>query len=395
MRVDLLTRQYPAKSDGGAGAHTTELTKALRRLVDVRVRCFDSGAAGPDTYSYREPGSPSESSALQFLNAGLGMADDCFSADVVHSHTWYTNAAGHVAGRLYGIPHVMTMRSLATDRADESEQAGGEHALSDWMERASAGEADALIAGSAALREDILAAYPEVAPEKTQVIHSGIDTELWRPDPRTAELEQLGVDPERPFVLFLGRPTRRRGLVHLLRAAAEFRPQAQLVLCCEGPGAPETEREVAALLEELERLRSGVIRIDGALAQPSLRQLIAQATAFVQPSLREPTGAVNLKAMACGTAVVATAVGAVPEIVAHGDTGLLVPYEQRADGSGDPVDPLRLAADLATSVNSLIDDPELAERLGAAGRRRAATDFRWDDAAARTLAVYQRLTADS
>ncbi|GAA3008305.1 glycogen synthase [Kitasatospora albolonga] len=393
MRVDLLTRQYPTKSHNGADAHTTGLTRALRRLVDVRVRCFDSGPAEPDTYSYREPGEPSESSAFQFLNAGLGMADDCFSADLVHSHTWFTNAAGHVAGRLYGIPHVMTMHSLAASRAGDSELPDGEHALSDWMERSSAGEADALITGSAALRDDVLAAYPEVSAEKTRVIRSGIDTELWRPDHGTAALERFEIDPERPIVLFVGRPTRRRGLPHLLRAAAQFRPEAQLVLCCDGPGNPEVELEVAGLVDELTRRRSSVIRIGGAVTQPVMRQLIAQATAFVQPSLREPTGAVNLKAMACGTAVVATAVGGVPEFVEHGDTGLLIRYQQQADGTGDPVDPEQLAADLATSVNTLIDDPELARRLGAAGRRRAADDFSWDEAADRTLAVYRQLTA--
>ncbi|AUG78042.1 glycosyl transferase family 1 [Kitasatospora sp. MMS16-BH015] len=400
MRVELLTRDYPSQTRGEAGGHTVELTRALRRRIRVRVRCFHTERAEPDTYAYRGPeGHEQGYSAFQFLGAGLGMADDCFDADLVHSHTWATNAAGHVAGRLYGIPHVMTMQDkelLGAGHESEAaeERPDGRHALSGWMERASAHEADALIAESDATRETILALYPEVARERTHVIRPGVDTELWWPDHGAAVLDRFGIDPAKPIVMFAGPVTRRKGLPHLLRAAFLFRPDAQLVLCCEQPKSPEVAREVDELIDELSRRRAGVFRINSTLDQLGMRQLLAHATLFACPSVREATGAVNLKAMACGTPVVATAVGSIPEFVEHGDTGLLVRYEQHEDGSGEPVDRERFAFDLAHSVNVLLDDPELAARLGEAGRRRAVQDFSWDGAAERTLAVYQHLTAD-
>ncbi|WP_441251401.1 glycogen synthase [Kitasatospora sp. McL0602] len=395
MRVELLTRDYPSEAQIDTSGPTIELTAALRRHVKVGVRCFGEGSAEPDTYAYKGPESLGQGySALQFLGAGLGMADDCFAADLVHSHTWYTSTAGHVAGRLYGIPHVMTLSDLEPLRPGEAERPGSDHALSGWMERASAHEADAVITGSAAMREDVLSVYPDVSPDRTHVIHPGIDTELWRPDHGTAALERFGIDPDRPFVLFAGRATQRQGLPHLLRAAFRFRPDAQLVLCCDQPENPGVRREVDFLVDELSHQRSGVVRIEGMPEQPDMRQLLAQARAFVCPSLRDPIGTVNLKAMACGTAVVATAVGGIPEIVEDGNTGLLVRYEQRADGSGDPVDPERLAQELALSVNALIDDPVLAEQFGAAGRQRASEEYSWDEVAARTLSVYQQLTTE-
>ncbi|MER5639924.1 glycosyltransferase family 4 protein [Kitasatospora sp. NPDC002227] len=393
MRVELLTRDYPSETRGEAGGHTVELTRALRRRIKVRVRCFRTERAEPDTYAYRGPESPEQGySALQFLGAGLGMADDCFDADLVHSHTWATNAAGHVAGRLYGIPHVMTMHDQELLGAGE-DTPQGRHALSGWMERTAAHEADALIAESAATRETILALYPEVAPERTHVVRPGVDGGLWWPDPDTAVLERFGIDPARPIVLFAGPVTRPKGLPHLLRAAFRFRPDAQLVLCCERPKSPEVAREAGALVEELRRRRAGVFRIDSTLDQAGMRQLLSHAAVFVSPSLREAAGAVNLRAMACGTPVVATAVGSIPEFVEHGGTGLLVRYEQQAGGSGEPVDQERFALALADSVNALLDDPALAARLGAAGRLRASEEFSWEAAAERTLAVYQGLTA--
>jgi starch synthase len=231
-----------------------------------------------------------------------------------------------------------------------------------------------------------------VAPEKAHVIRPGVDPGLWFPDHGTAALERFGIDPAKPIVLFAGPVTRPKGLPHLLRAAFLFRRDAQLVLCCEQPKSPEVAREADALIDELSRRRSGVFRINATLDQLAMRQLMAHATLFACPSVREAAGAVNLKAMACGTPVVATAVGSIPEFVEHGSTGLLVRYEQRQDGSGEPVDQERFANELAFSVNTLLDDPELAARLGAAGRERAVGEHSWDAVAERTLAVYQELT---
>ncbi|WP_405013604.1 glycogen synthase [Kitasatospora sp. NBC_01539] len=394
MRVDLLTREYPPEVYGGAGVHAAELTRALRRHADVRVRCFGQDRSEPGTSAYDTPHDLEDANtALRFLGAGLRIAADCAGSDLVHSHTWYTNMAGDLAARLHGIPHVMTMHSLEPLRPWKAEQLGGGYALSNWMERTPALSADALIAVSAAMRADILTAYPEVSPDRIHVIHNGIDTDVYRPDHGTRALEELGIDPDRPIVLFVGRVTRQKGLPHLLRAAFQLRPHAQLVLCCGQPDTPEIAAEVAGLVDELGKTRQGVHRIDAMVEPALLRQLLTHATAFVCPSMYEPMGIVNLEAMACGTAVVATAVGGIPEVVEHGRTGLLVPYEQRPDGTGEPADPEQLALELAMAVNLLLDDPDLAEKYGLAGRERAVQDFSWDLAARRTLEVYRGRSA--
>lgn len=321
------------------------------------------------------------------------MAADCAGADLVHSHTWYANAAGHLAKLLHGVPHVMTLHSLEPLRPWKAEQLGGGYALSSWLERSAALAADALIAVSTAMREDILTTYPEIDPERVQVIHNGIDTEIYQADPRIDTLVRYGIDPQRPIVLFVGRVTRQKGLPQLLRAAFELRPEAQLVLCCGQADTPEIAAEVAELVAELSRRRAGVVRIDGMLDGRSLRQLLTHATVFVCPSLYEPMGIVNLEAMACGTAVVATAVGGIPEVVEDGGTGLLVEYRPRTDGTGEPAEPEQLTLGLAAAVNRLLDDPDLAELLGAAGRRRAVERFSWTGVAERTLRVYEKLVA--
>ncbi|MFJ9523560.1 glycogen synthase [Kitasatospora sp. NPDC101801] len=393
MRVDLVTREYPPDVYGGAGVHAAELTRALRRLIDVRVHCFGEPRSEAGTTAYPLPADLAEgNAALGFLGAGPRIATGCAGTDLVHSHTWYANTAGHVAGRLYGVPHVMTLHSLEPLRPWKAEQLGGGYALSSWMERSAASAADALIAVSGAMRDDILEVYPEIAPDRVHVIHNGIDTEVYRPDHGTAVLDRFGIDPDRPIVLFVGRVTRQKGLPHLLRAAFELRPEAQLVLCCGRPDTPEIAAEVSDLVDELSRRRSGVFRIDGMLDAVSVRQLLTRATVFVCPSLYEPMGIVNLEAMACGTAVVATEVGGIPEVVEHGRTGLLVEYEQRPDGTGEPVDPELLALELALAINLLLDDPELAAKYGQAGRELAVQEFSWDQLAQRTVEVYRRLT---
>ncbi|MEV8320537.1 glycogen synthase [Streptomyces sp. NPDC059900] len=390
MRVDLLTKEFPPEIYGGAGVHVAELSRELRALVDLRVRCFGAPREAPDVTAYAEPELPGDGNpALRTLGANVEMAAACEGADVVHSHTWYANAAGRLAQVVYGTPHVATTHSLEPLRPWKAEQLGGGYALSSLVERSALESADALIAVSHGMREDILRVYPEVDPERVHVVHNGIDTRIYHPDHGTAALERFGVDPDRPIVLFVGRVTRQKGLAHLLRAAFELDPRAQLVLCCGQPDTAEIGAETAALVEELRRVRDGVVRIDGMLDRDSLLQLLTHASVFVCPSLYEPMGIVNLEAMACGTAVVATATGGIPEVVSDGETGLLVPIEQEQDGSGTPLAPQRFASDLAAAVNRLLADPDHADRLGAAGLARAQKEFGWEVAAQRAHAVYR------
>ncbi|MEV7419408.1 glycogen synthase [Streptomyces sp. NPDC089919] len=389
-RVALLTKEYPPEVYGGAGVHVGELAKELRALVDLRVLCFGEPRTEPGVAAYREPETAAGCSpVLRTLGVNLAMAADVADVQVVHSHTWYANAAGRLAQTLYGIPHVVTAHSLEPLRPWKAEQLGGGYALSSLVERTAVEAADAVVAVSRAMREDILRVYPAVDPARVHVVHNGIDTRVQRPDHGTAALERYGVDPDRPIVLFVGRVTRQKGLPQLLRAAFDFDPRAQLVLCCGQPDTAEIAAETAALVEELRRVREGVVRIDGMVPAGELRQLLTHADVFVCPSLYEPMGIVNLEAMACETAVVATAVGGIPEVVADGETGLLVPFEQVGDGTGAPADPARFAADLAGAVNRLLADPSLAEGMGRAGRVRAERFFGWGGAAARTVALYE------
>ncbi|MFF4352788.1 glycogen synthase [Streptomyces sp. NPDC001530] len=389
-RVDILTREYPPEIYGGAGVHVSELTRSLRRLTDVRVRCLGGPRAERDVTAYRPPEELAYADgALKFLGADLAMADDCAGTGVVHSHTWYANMAGHLAGVLHGVPHVMTMHSLEPLRPWKAEQLGGGYALSCWMEGTAVRSADRVVAVSSAMREDILRVYPEVSPQRVQVIHNGIDPVVYRADHGTDVLRRFGIAEEKPIVLFVGRVTRQKGLPHLLRAAFDLRPDAQLVLCCGQPDTPEIAAEVAGLIEELRHVRDGVFRIDGMLDTTSVRQLLTHAAVFVCPSLYEPMGIVNLEAMACGTPVVASAVGGIPEVVDDGTTGTLVAFEAHSDASGEPRDPEKFAAGLAAAVNDLLDDPVRAAALGAAGRDRAVENFSWDRAAERTMEVYR------
>ncbi|MFD5799590.1 glycogen synthase [Streptomyces diastatochromogenes] len=393
-RVDLLTKEFPPAVYGGAGVHVTELSRQLRTLVDLRVRCFGEPRPDPGVFAYPEPWlADGANAALRTLAANVEMSAACEGADLVHSHTWYANAAGHLARTVYGIPHVVTTHSLEPLRPWKEEQLGGGYRLSSLVERTAVTAADAVIAVSRGMREDVLRVYPDVDPERVHVVHNGIDTEVHRPDTGTAALERYGVDPERPLVLFVGRVTRQKGLPQLLRAAFEIDPAAQLVLCCGQPDTPEIAAETAALVDELRRIRGGVVRVDGMLDAVSLRQLLTHASVFVCPSLYEPMGIVNLEAMACGTAVVATATGGIPEVVADGVTGLLVPIEQEQDGTGTPLDEKRFASDFAAAVNRLLAEPALARTMGEAGRVRAREHFSWRAAAERVLDVYRRVLA--
>ncbi|MGV9882237.1 glycogen synthase [Streptomyces sp. NPDC003006] len=387
MKVGLLTREYPPDVYGGAGVHVEFLARELRPLVDLDVHCWGEGGSegegAADGPVRHRPWSALDGAndALRTFSVDLAMAAALAGRELVHSHTWYANLAGHVGKLLHGIPHVMTSHSLEPLRPWKAEQLGGGYALSGWAERTAAESADAVIAVSRAMREDILACYPAVDPAKVHVVHNGIDTGLYRPDPRTDDLERLGIDPARPYVLFVGRITRQKGVPHLLRAARALDEGVQLVLCAGAPDTPEIDAEFRVLFEELSRARAGVRWIPEMLPRPQVVQLLTHATVFVCPSVYEPLGIVNLEAMACGTAVVASRVGGIPEVVRDGATGLLVPYEAK--------DPEGFERDLGQLLNELATDPGRAAAMGGAGRRRALEEFGWDAVARRTVEVYE------
>jgi alpha-maltose-1-phosphate synthase len=373
-RVALLTREYPPEVYGGAGVHVEYLARELARLVDVTVHC--QGADRPAAVAHR-PAPGLRDSVLGVFSADLSMADAVADAGLVHSHTWYANLAGHLASLRYGIPHVMTMHSLEPLRPWKAEQLGGGYALSSWAERVAISSATAVIAVSEGMRADIREAYPFIDPRRVRVIHNGIDTAEYAPDPATEVLARHGVDASRPYAIFVGRVTRQKGLPVLLRAASALDPSVQLVLCAGAADTPELAGEVSSLVAGLQATRSGVVWIPQMLPRPSVIQLLTHALAFVCPSVYEPLGIVNLEAMACGTAVVASRVGGIPEVVDGGVTGLLVP----------PDDP----ASLADALNTLARDPTRAAAYGQAGRERAVAEFSWPAVAAATAGLYAEL----
>ncbi len=384
LRVDLLTREYPPEVYGGAGVHVEYLARELRKLADVRVHCFGATRDEDGVTAYREaPALIAANAALATFGVDLEMVADCAGADVVHSHTWYAALAGHIAKLLYGIPHVLTAHSLEPLRPWKAEQLGGGYALSSWAERTAVGSADAIIAVSEGMRTDVLTAYPGVDPDKIHVVHNGIDTDQYAPDRGTEVLAKHGIDPTRPTVVFVGRITRQKGLPYLLRAASSFAPDVQLVLLAGAPDTVEIAAEVESLVAELD----GVVWIPGMLPKTEVIQILTASTVFVCPSIYEPMGIVNLEAMACETAVVATATGGIPEVVEDGGTGILVPIDQYEDGT--PRDPDRFVADLAAAINELLADPARASLMGLAGRERAIEHFSWSAAATRTIAIYE------
>ena len=375
----MLTREYPPEVYGGAGVHVDFLVRELRRLVEVDVHCF--GDPRDDAVAHAAPaGMTGRNAALQTLAVDLEIADAVAECDVLHSHTWYANVAGVLGGLLHGVPHVLTAHSLEPHRPWKVEQLGGGYRVSSWAERTAYRNCDAVIAVSQGMKSDILAVYPFVDPDKVHVVHNGIDTRLYAPDRDTDVLERYGVDPDRPYVIFVGRITRQKGVGHLLAAARDFVPEAQLVLCAGAPDTPEIGAATAAAVESLRETRTGVVWISEMLPRPDVVQLLTHATLFVCPSVYEPLGIVNLEAMACETAVVASAVGGIPEVVADGVTGLLVPYA--------PAYPEGFEAALAEAVKALDADPQRATEMGRAGRARAEREFGWDAIARRTIEVY-------
>jgi alpha-maltose-1-phosphate synthase len=384
MRVAVLSREYPPEVYGGAGVHVEFLVRELRKIVDVDVHCFGGSRPEAGVRSYPPPVELlSANAALQTLGVDLEMAAAVGGADVLHSHTWYANLAGVLGAQLHGVPHVLSAHSLEPQRPWKAEQLGGGYRISSWAERQAYETADAIVAVSYGMRADVLAAYPFVDPARVHVIHNGIDTQLYAPVVSDDVLAQYGVDPTRPFVLFVGRITRQKGLAHLLAAAARFDPAIQLVLCAGAPDTPEIEAETQAAVDRLAATRSGVVWIREMLARPELTQLLTHASVFVCPSVYEPLGIVNLEAMACETAVVASAIGGIPEVVADGLTGLLVPRAAVTDEEFE--------TGLAEAVNALCGDPSRAAAMGKAGRERAVHEFGWDTIAHRTVELYESL----
>ena len=393
MRVDLLTREYPPEVYGGAGVHVAELVRALRAQLDVVVRCFGLPRDEEGVESYLVPPDlVGANPALATLGVDVRIAADTEGADLVHSHTWYANGAGHLASLLHGIPHVVTAHSLEPLRPWKAEQLGGGYRLSRWIEQTAFENAATVIAVSEGMRRDILRSYPALDPDRVEVVHNGIDLERWVPVHDGELVRSLGIDPDRPSVVFVGRITRQKGLPYLLRAARLLPPDVQLVLCAGAPDTPEILAEVHTLVADLAAERSGVVWIERLLSQTELAAVLTQATTFVCPSIYEPLGIVNLEAMACGAPVVGTATGGIPEVVADGVTGRLVPIEQLEDGTGTPVDPDRFVADLAQALSEVVSDASAARAMGAAGRKRAEAEFSWTSIAERTIDIYRRLT---
>lgn len=392
MRVDVLTKEYPPEIYGGAGVHATELVRALRQHTEVVVRCFGAPRDDVETYAYGVPPQLADANAaLATLGVDLQMAQDVGGADVVHSHTWYANGAGHVAKLLHGIPHVVTAHSLEPLRPWKAEQLGGGYRVSSWIEKTAFEAADAVIAVSEGMRQDILRSYPDLDEARTHVVYNGIDLERWKPVDDPELVRSLGIDPDRPSVVFVGRITRQKGLPYLLRAAALLPKDVQLVLAAGAPDTPGILAEVTSLVEELQQERSGVIWIDRLLPHHELSAILTAGTVFVCPSVYEPLGIVNLEAMACGLPVVGTATGGIPEVVADGVTGRLVPIDQVTDGTGTPTNPDVFVADLARILTEVLADPARAKEMGRAGRLRAEREFSWDQIATRTREIYDSL----
>ncbi|WP_026927109.1 glycogen synthase [Granulicoccus phenolivorans] len=387
MRISVLTREYPPTIYGGAGVHVAQLVPQLRKLIDVDVQCMGEPREGATAHAENYP--EGANAALRVFGADLSMVAAIPEVDLVHGHTWYAALAAQLTGLFQNVPHVVTAHSLEPDRPWKAEQLGGGYRLSTWAEGSAYASAAAVIAVSEAMRPNILNAYPDVDPARIHVVKNGIDPEEFRPDPDTAVLTELGVDLDRPIVTFVGRITRQKGLVHLVRAAEQFDPATQLLLLAGAPDTPEIAAEFNHAFDHLKQSRGGgVTWVQEMLPRQQVRQVMSNSTVFACPSIYEPLGIVNLEAMATETAVVASAVGGIPEVVVDGETGLLVPYDPaQAD---DPAAVAAFESDFATKVNQLTADPERAAAMGRAGRRRCVEEFSWARIAEQTVEVYRQ-----
>ena len=394
----LVTNEYPPNVYGGAGVHVEYLSRALAKRIAVEVRCFgDQRSEGPNLTVRGYPGwaeakvggDPRFAGALDAFQRSLAMAKDRIDADVVHCHTWYTDMAGLLAGKLWGVPYVLSIHSLEPLRPWKVEQLGNAYHLSSWMERTAIEQADAVIAVSKETRDDVLRLFA-VEPERVHVIHNGIDPAEYRPTGASDALARHGIDPARPYLLFVGRITRQKGIIHLVDALPEIDPGLQIVLAAGAPDTPEIGREMAARVAEVSARRAGVIWIREMLPRSEVIQLYEHAAVFCCPSVYEPFGIINLEAMACETAVVASRVGGIPEVVVPGETGLLVDLALKP-GTFEPTDPAAFSAGLAAAINRLARDPALRTAMGRRGRQRVLDHFSWDAIALTTLDLYRTL----
>ena len=407
MRVALLTREYPPNVYGGAGVHVEELSKVLAAHADVDVHAFDGpreagvSPAGVTVHGYDYPAElASANAAIKTLGVDLEIADRVREADILHSHTWYANMAGHIGGMLYGIPHVISAHSLEPLRPWKREQLGGGYEVSSWVERTAYEAADGIVAVSFAMKDDILRCYPKIDPDRVRVIHNGIDLSGWNAPKADEEIAaareyfaSYGLDPDKPTIMFVGRITRQKGVPGLLRAIAKLPAGIQVVLCAGAPDTPEIAAETEALVEDLRSRRTGVVWISDFLSRGKIIQLLSCSTAFVTPSIYEPLGIVNLEAMAVGLPVVGTKTGGIPDCIEDGVTGTLVPIEQLDDGTGTPVHPEAFEADLASALEAVCADPEKAREMGAAGRKRVEEHFSWESIALKTMDFYRDVIA--
>ena len=397
-KVALFTNEYPPNVYGGAGVHVEYLSRELSRLVAVEVRCFGAQDIQADNLRVKGYGAWSEAKvdtdprfggALDALYRNLEMAKDNLDANVVHCHTWYADMGGFLAKKLWGIPLVVTIHSLEPLRPWKVEQLGNAYYLSSWIEKTGIEDADAVIAVSNETKNDVLRFF-DIPPEKIHVIHNGIDLQQYQHTGATDALVRRGVDPSRPFVLFVGRITRQKGIIHLVNAIPEIDPSLQIVLAAGAPDTKEIGEEMEGRVAEVSQGREGIIWIREMMPRDDVIQFYSQAAVFCCPSVYEPFGIINLEAMACETAVVASAVGGIPEVVVPGETGILVPLALKP-GTFDPVDPAQFSHDLAQAINTVALDPELRERFGRNGRRRVEEHFSWTAIAERTLNLYQTL----
>ena len=397
-KVALFSKEYPPHVYGGAGVHVEYLARALARHIAVDVRAFGEQAGHEKNLSvtgYRQWAETGRNTDPRFVGAidafarSLAMAKDWLDADLVHCHTWYTDIGGLIASKLWGVPYVLTIHSLEPLRPWKVEQLGHGYHLSAWMERTAIEAADAIIAVSRETREDVLRLF-DVASERVHVIHNGIDPDEYRPDTNHDVLIRHGIDPARPYLLFVGRITRQKGIFHLMRAIPRIDPALQIVLCAGAPDTPEIGAEMQHAVEAAQALRPGVIWIPDMLARADTIQLYTNAAVFCCPSVYEPFGIINLEAMACETAVVASAIGGILEVVVPGETGLLV-NPDLTEGTFEPADPAAFSAGLAEAINRLAADPDLRARMGRAGRARVEEHFSWDTIAERTVRLYRSL----